>query len=52
MLLVGAENTGKSCLISSFLDKEFVEGQTATEAVNVDMCKFTAKTGPESVALT
>ena len=43
VLLVGAENTGKSCLISSFLGEEFVEGQAATEAVEVDMCTIYCK---------
>ena len=39
VLLVGAENTGKTCLISSFLGEEFVEGQSATEGVDVEVCK-------------
>ena len=43
VLLLGAENTGKSCLISSFLGEEFVDGQAATEAVEVDMCKIYCK---------
>ena len=43
VLLVGAENTGKTCLISSFLGEEFVEGQAATEAVEVDVCKIYCK---------
>ena len=43
VLLVGAENTGKTCLISSFLDEEFVEGQAATEAIKVDVCKIYCK---------
>jgi len=43
VLLVGAENTGKTCLISSFLDEEFAEGQAATEAVEVDVCKIYCK---------
>ena len=41
--LVGAENTGKTCLISSFLDEEFVEGQAATEGADVDVCKISSK---------
>ena len=43
VLLVGAENTGKTCLISSFLGEQFVEGQAATEAVEVDVCKIYCK---------
>jgi len=42
-LLVGAENTGKTCLISSFLSEEFVEGQSATEGVDVGVCKIYCK---------
>ena len=41
--LVGAENTGKTCLISSFLDEEFVEGQAATAGADVDVCKISSK---------
>ena len=43
VLLVGAENTGKTCLISSFLGEEFVEGQSATEGAEVEMCKIYSK---------
>jgi len=43
LLLVGAENTGKTCLISSFLGEEFVEGQSATEGVDVGVCKIYCK---------
>ena len=43
VLLVGAENTGKTCLISSFLGEEFVEGQSATEGANVLVCKIYSK---------
>ena len=41
--LVGAENTGKTCLISSFLDEEFVEGRAATEGAKVEVCKISSK---------
>ena len=41
--LVGAENTGKTCLISSFLDEEFVEGQAATGTADVEACKISSK---------
>ena len=37
--LVGAENTGKTCLISSFLDEEFIEQQKATDGADVNVCK-------------
>ena len=43
LLLVGAENTGKTSLISSFLGKEFVEGQSATEGADVAVCKVYCK---------
>jgi len=43
VLLVGAENTGKTCLISSFLGEEFIEGQAASEEVGVDVCKIYCK---------
>ena len=43
LLLVGAENTGKTSLISSFLGEEFVEAQLATKGVNVDVCKVYCK---------
>ena len=41
--LVGAENTGKTCLISSFLDEEFLEGQAATDGADVDVCKISSR---------
>ena len=37
--VVGAENSGKTCLISSFLGEEFVEGQAATAGADVEVCK-------------
>ena len=43
VLLVGAENTGKTCLISSFLGEEFVEGQSSTEGADVEVCKIYCK---------
>ena len=43
VLLVGAENIGKTCLISSFLGEEFVEGQSATEGADVEVCKIYSK---------
>ena len=43
VLLVGAENTGKTCLISSFLGEEFVEGQSFTEGADVEVCKIYCK---------
>ncbi|XP_065914614.1 uncharacterized protein [Dysidea avara] len=43
LLLVGAENTGKSCLVCSFLGEKFIEGQVATVGVEVDVCKIYCK---------
>ena len=43
VLLVGAENTGKTSLISSFLGEEFIEGQSATEGAEVEVCKIYSK---------
>ena len=40
VLLIGAENTGKTCLVASFLGEKFVEGQAATEGTDVDVCKI------------
>ena len=39
LLLVGADNTGKTSLISSFLEEDFVEGQSATKGVDIAVCK-------------
>ena len=41
--LVGAENTGKTSLISSFLNKKFVEGQKATTGADLEVCKISSK---------
>ena len=43
LLLVGAENTGKTNLIASFLEEEFVEGQLPTEGADVEVCKVYCK---------
>ena len=43
VLLVGAENTGKTCLVSSFLGEEFVEGQVATKGADMEVCKIYCK---------
>ena len=43
VLLVGAENTGKTSLISSFLGEKFVEGQSATEGAEVEVCRIYSK---------
>ena len=40
VLLVGVENTGKTCLVASFLGEKFVEGLAATEGTDVDVCKI------------
>ena len=39
LLLVGAENTGKTSLISSFLGEEYVEEQSATKGVDIAVCQ-------------
>ena len=41
--LVGAENTGKTSLISSFLNEEFVEERTATTGADVEVYKISSK---------
>ena len=43
LLLVGAENTGKTSLISSFLGEEFVERRSATKGADVEVCKVYCK---------
>ena len=43
VLLVGAENTGKTCLISSFLGEEFVERQVSTKGADMEVCKIYCK---------
>ena len=43
LVLVGAENTGKTSLISSFLGEEFVEGRPATKGVDMEVCKVYIK---------
>ena len=43
VLLVGAENTGKTSLVSSFLGEKFIEGQSATEGAEVEVCKIYSK---------
>ena len=43
LLLVGAENTGKTSLISSFLGENFIEGQSATKGADVQVCKVYCK---------
>ena len=43
LLLVGAENTGKTSLISSFLEEDFVERQSTTEGIDVAVCKVYCK---------
>ena len=43
VLLVGAESTGKTCLVSSFLGEKFVEGQDATKGADMEVCKIYCK---------
>ena len=40
LLLVGAENSGKTCLISSFIGEKFVEGNSPTQGAEVEVCKI------------
>ena len=42
ILLVGAENTGKTCLVSTFLGEEFVE-KDATKGADIEVCKIYCK---------
>ena len=41
--MVGAENSGKSCLITSFLGEAFIEGQIATDGADTEVCKIYCK---------
>ena len=43
LLLIGAENTGKTSLISSLLGEEFIEKQLATKGADVEVCKVCCK---------
>ena len=43
LLLVGAENTGKTSLISTFLGEEYVEEQSATKGVDIAVCQVYGK---------
>ncbi|XP_065902871.1 uncharacterized protein [Dysidea avara] len=43
VLLIGAENTGKTSLISSFLGERFVENQLATNGAETQILKVYAK---------
>ena len=43
LMLVGAENTGKTSLISSFLLQKFVDEQPPTKGVDVEVCKVYCK---------
>ena len=43
LVLVGAENTGKTSLISSFLEEEFIERQLTTKGVDIKVCKVYCK---------
>ena len=40
VLMVGAENTGKTCLIASFLGEKFIEQQKPTEGADTEVCKI------------
>ena len=43
ILMVGSENSGKSCLITSFLGEAFIEGQIATNGADTEVCKIYCK---------
>ena len=43
ILMVGAENSGKSCLIASFLGEAYIEGQIATDGADTQVCKIYCK---------
>ena len=43
ILMVGSENSGKSCLITSFLGEAFIEGQIATTGADTEVCKIYCK---------
>ena len=43
VLMIGAENTGKSCLIASFLGEAFIEGQKSTDGADTEVCKIYCK---------
>ena len=43
VLMVGAENSGKSCLIASYLGEAFIEGQKATDGADTEVCKIYCK---------
>ena len=40
VLMVGAENTGKTCLIASFLGEKFIEQQKPTLGADTEVCKI------------
>ena len=43
ILMVGSENSGKSCLITSFLGEAFIEGQITTNGAETEVCKIYCK---------
>ena len=43
VLMVGAENTGKTCLIASFLGEKFIRQQKPTKGVDTEVCKIYCK---------
>ena len=40
ILMIGAENSGKSCLVTSFIGETFIEEQKATDGADTDVCKI------------
>ena len=43
ILMIGAENAGKSCLITSFIGEMFIEEQQATYGAETEVCKIYCK---------
>ena len=43
ILMVGAEYTGKSCLVASFLGDDFIEAKLATDGAETEVCRIYAK---------
>ena len=40
VLMIGAENTGKSCLVASFIGEAFIEEQKATHGAETEVCRI------------
>ena len=40
ILMIGGENSGKSCLVASFIGEEFIEEQKATDGADTEVCRI------------